>query len=54
VILMTNYGDPVLVRHALDVGASGFVLKVYASTELVDAIRTVVDGGTFVSSAIAV
>jgi hypothetical protein len=28
-------------------------LKVYAPTELVDAIRTVVDGGTYVSSAIA-
>jgi DNA-binding NarL/FixJ family response regulator len=54
VILMTNYGDPVLVRHALGAGASGFVLKVYVSTEIVDAIRTVVDGGTYVSAAIAV
>ena len=53
VILLTNYGDPDLVRHALDAGASGFVLKTYVSTELVDAIRTVVDGGTYVSSAIA-
>jgi DNA-binding NarL/FixJ family response regulator len=54
VILLTNYGDAALVRHALDAGASGFVLKVYAPTELVDAIRTVVDGGTYVSGAIAV
>jgi DNA-binding NarL/FixJ family response regulator len=54
VILMTNYGDPILVRHALEAGASGFVLKVYVSTEIVDAIRTVVDGGTYVSAAIAV
>jgi DNA-binding NarL/FixJ family response regulator len=54
VILLTNYGDASLVRHALDAGASGFVLKVYAPTELVNAIRTVVDGGTYVSSAIAV
>ncbi len=52
-ILLTNYDDPMLVRHALDTGASGFVLKVYASTELVPAIQTVVDGGIFVSSAIA-
>ena len=52
VILLTSYGDPVLARHALDVGASGFVLKVYASTELVQAIRTVLGGGTYVSSAI--
>ena len=54
VILLTNYDDPMLVRHALDTGAAGFVLKVYASTELVHAIHTVVDGGIFVSSAIAV
>jgi DNA-binding NarL/FixJ family response regulator len=54
VILLTNYGDPVLARHALDVGASGFVLKVYASTELVQAIRMVLGGGTYVSSAIAI
>jgi DNA-binding NarL/FixJ family response regulator len=54
VILLTNYGDAELVRHALDAGASGFVLKVYAPTELVPAIRAVADGGTYVSSAIAV
>ena len=54
VILLTNYGDPDLARHALDVGASGFVLKVYASTELVQAIRMVLGGGTYVSSAIAI
>jgi DNA-binding NarL/FixJ family response regulator len=54
VILLTNYGDISLVRHALDAGASGFVLKGYAPTELLDAIRIVVGGGTYVSSAIAV
>ena len=54
VILLTDYGDVDVVRHALDAGASGFVLKVDAPTEFVKAIRTVVDGGTYVSSAIAV
>ena len=54
VILLTNYGDAAVVRHALDAGASGFVLKVNAPTELVEAIHRVVDGGTYVSSAIAV
>ena len=54
VILLTNYGDAAVVRHALDAGASGFVLKVNTPTELVEAIRTVVDGGIYVSSAIAV
>jgi DNA-binding NarL/FixJ family response regulator len=54
VILLTNYGDAALVRHALDAGASGFVLKVHAPTDLMDAIRTVVAGGTYVSSAVGV
>jgi DNA-binding NarL/FixJ family response regulator len=54
VILLTNYGDAVLARHALDAGASGFVLKARAPRELVDAIRTVVDGGTYVSSELAI
>ena len=54
VILLTNYGDASLARYALDAGASGFVLKAYAPSELVDAIRTAVDGGTYVSSAIGV
>ena len=54
VILLTNYGDAELARYALNTGASGFVLKAHAPNELVEAIRTVVDGGTYVSSAIAV
>lgn len=49
VIVLTNHGDPWLARHALDAGAHGFVLKAYAATELVDAIRTVVDGRVYVS-----
>ena len=51
VILLTNYCDPVLVRLAFEAGAAGFVLKSDVSTELVRAIRTVADGGTYVSSA---
>ena len=54
VILLTNHGDADVVRHALDAGACGFVLKFNALTELVQAIRTVADGGTYVLSAIAV
>jgi DNA-binding NarL/FixJ family response regulator len=53
VILLTNHGGDWLARHALDAGASGFVLKIDAPTELVEAIRTVAEGGTFVSRAIA-
>jgi DNA-binding NarL/FixJ family response regulator len=49
-----NHEDASLVRHAFDSGASGFVLKPYAATELIDAIRTVVKGGIYLSRAIAV
>ena len=54
VILLTNYADAMLARIALDAGASGFVVKVYAATELVPAIRAAVAGGTYVSSTVAV
>jgi DNA-binding NarL/FixJ family response regulator len=53
VILLTNYGDPALVRHALAAGASGVVLKVHAPADLVQAIRVVAEGGTYVSNTIA-
>jgi DNA-binding NarL/FixJ family response regulator len=53
VILLTNYGDVLLAQHALAAGASGFVLKDRSATELVEAIQTVVAGGTYVSSALA-
>ena len=43
-----------LVGTVRDGGASGFVLKVHAPTELVQAIRTVLSGGTYISTAIAV
>jgi DNA-binding NarL/FixJ family response regulator len=54
VILLTSFGDPSLARYALQAGAAGFVVKAYAPTELVDAIRAVVAGATYVSGAIAV
>ena len=53
VILLSSYVDDALVRYALAAGASGFVLKTYASTELVPAIRAVLAGGTYVSRALA-
>jgi DNA-binding NarL/FixJ family response regulator len=53
VILLTSYGDPSLARYALDAGAAGFVVKAYAPTDLVAAIRAVVSGATYVSRAIA-
>ena len=52
VILLTSYGDAPLARHALNAGAAGFFMKADAPAELVEAIRRVADGETFVSDAI--
>jgi DNA-binding NarL/FixJ family response regulator len=53
VILLTSDGDASTARHALSAGAAGFIMKADAPAELVDAIRRVADGETFVSGAIA-
>lgn len=53
VIILTMHRDALYARRALDVGASGFVLKHSASAELVTAIREALAGRTFVSPLIA-
>jgi two-component system response regulator NreC len=40
--------DPRYVREAFSVGASGYVLKEAADTEVVDAVREVAKGGRYV------
>jgi DNA-binding NarL/FixJ family response regulator len=44
IILVTMYTDPAFASEALDVGASGYVLKSDAGAELVAAIREVLQG----------
>lgn len=52
VIGVSMHADRRFVREMLKAGASGYVLKDSAMTELPDAIRTVVAGGTFLSPAV--
>ena len=52
VILLTSFGTSDGIAHALNAGASGAVLKNSAESELITAIRKVVEGGTYVSPAI--
>lgn len=47
VLILTMYDDPEYLRQALSAGASGYVLKRAADTELLSAIRAVYEGGTF-------
>jgi DNA-binding NarL/FixJ family response regulator len=52
-IAMTVHDDPDLVAKVLTLGARGFVLKHAAGDELIEAVRVVAAGGTYVSPRIA-
>ncbi|HVN20415.1 MAG TPA: response regulator transcription factor [Dongiaceae bacterium] len=50
IIFVTGEADCDIVSAALDLGASGYVLKMKASTDLRVAIESVMKGSSFVSS----
>ena len=49
VVVMTQHDDPEYARMALSGGASGFVLKEAAHSELVEAVRAAVAGRTYLN-----
>ena len=49
VLILSMYADEQYVRNALDAGASGYILKNALETDLIRAVRTLADGGTFLS-----
>ena len=49
VVVLTMQEDPAFAREALRAGASGYVLKQSAGTELVQAIRAAAGGGTWLN-----
>lgn len=53
VIFLTMHKDPLYAARAMRVGATGFVLKHSAGTELIAAIREVLEGRGFVSPVLA-
>jgi len=53
VIMLSMYGETQYVREALQAGASGYVLKHDAFTELLTAIRTVMAGKRYLSAQLA-
>ena len=53
VVFLTMHPDVTFARRALEAGASGFVLKHSAPTELVAAIRAALEGRTFLTPRIA-
>jgi DNA-binding NarL/FixJ family response regulator len=53
VIILSMYSNRVHVVRALQAGASGYVVKKSAAKEVVDAIRTVHNGGRYLSKELA-
>jgi two-component system response regulator NreC len=47
IVVLTMQEDPAFAREAMAAGARGYVLKEAADTALVEAIRTVAGGGTY-------
>lgn len=52
IVVLTMQDEPAFAREALAHGALGYVLKHAAGTELVEAIRTAIDGGTYLNPAL--
>jgi two-component system response regulator NreC len=46
-VILTMEADPAIAQHALSAGASAYALKEAADSELVQAIRSVADGGSY-------
>jgi len=53
ILVLTQYDDREYVFRFLKAGASGYVVKKAAGTELVSAIRSVYRGGSFLSPSVA-
>lgn len=53
VVMLSMYSDAESVYRALDAGASGYVLKEAAGTEVTLAVRTVQSGRTYMSRSLA-
>lgn len=53
VLAVTVHDEDAYVRHSISAGVAGYLLKEEAPEAVVDAIRTVVRGGTWLSRSIA-
>jgi DNA-binding NarL/FixJ family response regulator len=53
VILISMHSQPEFIREAFRAGASGYLLKLSAASELMTAIREVMNGSVYVSSDVA-
>ena len=54
ILFLTSQIDPDVTKQSLSNGASGYLLKAYAGTELLTAIAAAVQGHRFVSRGVAI
>jgi DNA-binding NarL/FixJ family response regulator len=52
VLMLSAYPDPEYIRQAITMGACGYLIKQSSAPYLIDAIRQVLDGGTYFSASI--
>lgn len=53
IVILTMRDEPTFVREAMRAGAHGYVLNEQATSDLIDAIRAVAAGGTYLSRDLA-
>ena len=53
VVLLSVHSDPPFIQSAVSLGADGYVLKNGPATEIVTAVREVMNGGSYFSPAVA-
>ena len=53
VLMLSMYDNPEYVQRALQAGARGYVLKDAPAADIVSALQTVAEGGTYLSPAVA-
>jgi DNA-binding NarL/FixJ family response regulator len=53
ILMLSMHADEQYVRNALDAGVRGYILKSALETDLIRAVRTVAEGGQFLSAEIA-
>lgn len=53
ILVMSMHDEPTVVRHALKLGAAGYLLKSAGRAELLRAIATVTEGGRYVQGDLA-
>ena len=53
ILALTRYADQGYLRRLLDAGARGYVLKRTAGSALIDAIRVVAEGGSYIDPTLA-